>query len=429
MTNAARPDTRKATLDVLGHLLDGYQRDFAVRFWDGTEWEPDRGRPVRFTLVLNHPGSLRAMLAQPWQLQLSLAEAFLYRDIDFEGDLEAVFGLADFLLKERPWGLSEKIWAARAAAALPRPDATRGAHGPPRLRGRRDSPTRLAEAVRYHYDLDQDFYGLFLDERRVYTCAYYESPTEDIGVAQERKLDYICRKLRLVPGDRLLDIGCGWGGLILHAVERFDVEALGVTLSAPQAEIANERIRAAGLTDRCKVQVHDYREVGGEWDKVSSVGMFEHLSERGLAEYFRHVASILRPGGAFLNHGIGERYKKQQRRGRSFFMSYIFPDCVLLPISSTLRLAEAAGLEVRDVESLREHYALTARAWRRRLEANHDRAVELVGEATYRVWRLGMAGFAWGQDTGELNLWQSLLVKPTSDGASGLPLQRTDWYL
>jgi len=368
------------------------------------------------------------MLARPWQLQLSLAEAFLYRDIDFEGDLEGVFGLADFLLKERPWGLSEKIWAARAVAALPSPD-DRDAEGPPRLRGRRDSPTRLAEAVRYHYDLDQDFYGLFLDERRVYTCAYYESPTEDIGVAQERKLDYICRKLRLVPGERLLDIGCGWGGLIIHAVERFDVEALGVTLSAPQAEIANERIRAAGLTDRCKVQVQDYREVGGEWDKVSSVGMFEHLSERGLAEYFRHVASILRPGGAFLNHGIGERYNKQQRRGRSFFMSYVFPDCVLLPISSTLRLAEAAGLEVRDVESLREHYALTARAWRRRLEANHDRAVELVGEATYRVWRLGMAGFAWGQDTGELNLWQSLLVKPASDGASGLPLQRADWYM
>jgi cyclopropane-fatty-acyl-phospholipid synthase len=428
VTNSPRPDARKATLDVLSRLLDGYQRDFAVRFWDGTELEPDRGGPARLTLVLNHPGSLRAMLARPWQLQLSLAEAFLYRDIDFEGDLERVFGLADFLLKERSWGLSEKIWAARAVAALPRLDATRGAEGPPRLRGRRDSPTRLAEAVRYHYDLDQDFYGLFLDERRVYTCAYYESPTEDIGVAQERKLDYICRKLRLVPGERLLDIGCGWGGLIIHAVERFDVEALGVTLSAPQAEIATERIRAAGLADRCKVQVHDYREVGGEWDKVSSVGMFEHLSERGLAEYFRHVASILRPGGAFLNHGIGERYNKQQRRGRSFFMSYIFPDCVLLPISSTLRLAEAAGLEVRDVESLREHYALTARAWRRRLEANYDRAVELVGEPTYRVWRLGMAGFAWGQDTGELNLWQSLLVKPASDGASGLPLQRADWY-
>jgi cyclopropane-fatty-acyl-phospholipid synthase len=414
---------------VLRRLLEGHQRDFTVRFWDDTEWEPDGDRPTRFTLVLNHPGSLRAMLAQPWQLQLSLAEAFLYGDVDIEGDLEAVFGLADFLLKERPWGLGEKIWVARAVAALPRREARPTGRGRARLLGRRDSASRLAEAVHYHYDLDPDFYGLFLDERRVYTCAYFESPTEDIGVAQQRKLDYVCRKLRLEPGERLLDIGCGWGALVIHAVERYGVEALGVTLSAPQAEIANERIRAAGLTDRCSVRVCDYREVGGEWDKVSSVGMFEHLSERGLAEYFRQVASILRPGGAFLNHGIGERYKKQQRRGRSFFMTYIFPDCVLLPISSTLRLAEAAGLEVRDVESLREHYALTARAWRRRLEANHDRAVELVGEPTYRVWRLGMAGFAWGQDTSELNLWQSLLVKPTANGSSRLPLQRSDWYV
>jgi cyclopropane-fatty-acyl-phospholipid synthase len=379
--------------------------------------------------VLNHPGSLRAMLAKPWRLQLSLAEAFLYGDVDIEGDLEAVFGFADFLLKERPWGLSDKLWAARAVAGLPRRDAARSGRGPARLPGRRDSPDRLAEAVHYHYDLNQDFYGLFLDERRVYTCAYYESPTEDVGVAQERKLDYICRKLRLAPGERLLDIGCGWGALIMHAAEHYGVETLGVTLSAPQAEIATERIMAAGLADRCKVRVCDYREVGGEWDKVSSVGMFEHLSERGLAEYFQRVASIMRPGGAFLNHGIGERYKKQQRRGRSFFMTYIFPDCVLLPISSTLRLAEAAGLEVRDVESLREHYALTSRAWRRRLEANHDRAVELVGEPSYRVWRLGMAGFSWGQDTGELNLWQSLLVKPDSDGSSRLPLQRSDWYV
>jgi len=429
MTVATRQGNTKTTLDVLRRLLAGYQRDFTVRFWDGSEWTPDGDGPSRFTMVLNHPGSLRAMLANPWDLQLSLAEAFLYEDVDIEGDLEAVFGFADFLLKERPWGLREKLWAARAVTSLPRSAAPRGGRGRASLSGRRDSANRLAEAVHYHYDLNSDFYGLFLDDRRVYTCAYYASPTEDISVAQERKLDYICRKLRLAPGDRLLDIGCGWGGLIMHAVERFGVEALGVTLSGPQAEIATERIRGAGLADRCAVRVCDYREVGGEWDKVSSVGMFEHLSEQGLAEYFTQVASILRPGGAFLNHGIGERYKKQQRRGRSFFMTYIFPDCVLLPISTPLQLAEAAGLEVRDVESLREHYALTSRAWRHNLEANHDRAVELVGETLYRVWRLGMAGFSWGQDTGELNLWQTLLVKRDPDGSSGLPLQRADWYV
>jgi cyclopropane-fatty-acyl-phospholipid synthase len=214
----------------------------------------------------------------------------------------------------------------------------------------------------------------------------------------------------------------------MHAVRTYDVEALGVTLSPRQAKLANERIQAAGLADRCRVELRDYREVDGEFDKISSVGMFEHLSEPGLAEYFERVFSVLRPGGAFLNHGIGERYDKVRRRGGSFFMTYLFPDCVLLPISTTSRLAEAAGFEVRDVESLREHYALTSRAWRRNLEANHERVVAVAGEEAFRVWRLGMAGFSWGQDTGELNLWQSLLVKPGPDGSSELPLQRADWY-
>ena len=213
MTITADPDARQTTLDVLRRLLEGYQRDFVVRLWDGTEWEPDSGRPARFTLVLNHPGSLRKMLAQPWRLQLSLAESFLYCDVDVEGDLEAVFGLADFLLKERRWGLRDKLGQLVRWLPCPVRTAARGGQGPARLPGRRDSPSRLAEAVHYHYDLNQDFYGLFLDDRRVYTCAYYRSPTEDIGVAQERKLDYICRKLRLVPGERLLDIGCGWGAL------------------------------------------------------------------------------------------------------------------------------------------------------------------------------------------------------------------------
>lgn len=426
-TTARRADDAAATLEVLERLLAGYEGDFAVRLWEGTTWESAPGQ-ARFTIVLNHAGSLRAMLRDPRRLQLSLADAFLNDDVDVEGDLEALFPLADFLLKERNWGPREQLWAARAVRALPNGDGSQNGRPRPRLQGTRDSAGRLAQAVEYHYNLDPEFYGLFLDPRLVYTCAYFADRDEDIASAQERKLDYVCRKLRLEPGERLLDIGCGWGALVMHAVERYGVEALGVTLSRPQAELANERIRAAGLGDRCRVEVRDYREVEGPFDKVSSIGMFEHLSEQGLAEYFDRVFTVLRPGGAFLNHGIGERYGKVRRRGGSFFMTYLFPDCVLLPISTPTRLAEAAGFEVRDVESLREHYALTARAWRRRLEANRDRAIAVAGEATYRVWRLGMAGFAWGQDTGELNLWQSLLVKPAADGSSGLPLQRDDWY-
>jgi cyclopropane-fatty-acyl-phospholipid synthase len=425
---APRADAVAAMLELLDALFDGYRRDFVVRLWDGTERGPDDGEEARFALVLNHEGALRTILASPSRLQLSLAEAYLHGDLDIEGDLEAVFPLADWLLIDRRWGRREQLQLLRQARALPASGSARAGRGPARLRGRRDSAARLAQAVHYHYDLDPEFYGVFLDRRLVYTCAYFRSPDDDLDTAQEQKLEYICRKLRLQPGERLFDIGCGWGALVMHAAEHYGVDALGVTLSAPQAELANERIRAAGLADRCRVEVCDFREVTGEFDKVSSIGMFEHLTEAALPEYFAHVHKVLRPGGAFLNHGIGEPATVRARRGGSFTMAYIFPDCVLLPVSTTLREAEAAGFEVRDVESLREHYALTVSAWRSRLEAGHDRAVAAADEVTYRVWRLGMAGFTYGQRAGRLNLWQALLVKTAADGSSGLPLTRQDWY-
>jgi cyclopropane-fatty-acyl-phospholipid synthase len=424
-----RTAAAERTLALVDELFDGYRpRDFAVRLWDGTERGPDPAEEVRFTLVLNHEGALRAMLRSPAKLQLSLAEAFLHGDVDVDGDLEAVFPLADWLLIEREWGRREQLRLARRALELPANGHERTGRGPARLRGRRDSAERLAQAVHYHYDLDPEFYGLFLDRRLVYTCGYFRSPDDDLDAAQEQKLDYVCRKLRLREGERLLDVGCGWGGLVLHAADRYGVDALGVTLSAPQAALANERIRAAGLAERCRVEVRDFREVSGSFDKVASIGMFEHLTEGALPEYFGHVHRVLKPSGAFLNHGIGEPPTVRARGGGSFTMAYIFPDCELLPISTTLREAERAGFEVRDVESLREHYALTVSAWRSRLEANRERAVEVADEVIYRVWRLGMAGFVYGQRVGRLNLWQALLVKPGPDGSSGLPLTREDWY-
>jgi cyclopropane-fatty-acyl-phospholipid synthase len=425
---AARSDAAERTLALLDELFAGYRRDFAVRLWDGTERGPDTDEPPRFTLVLKHEGALRAILSTPSRLQLSFAEAFLHGDVDVEGDLEAVFPLADFLFIERSWGKREQLQLLRLARDLPANGSERGGRGPARLRGRRDSAERLAQAVHYHYDLDPSFYGVFLDRRLVYTCAYFKTPDDDLDTAQEQKLDHICRKLRLQPGERMFDIGCGWGALVMHAAEHYGVDALGVTLSEPQAALANERIRAAGLAGRCRVEVRDFREVKGEFDKVSSIGMFEHLTEAALPEYFAHVHSVLRPGGAFLNHGIGEPATVQARRGGSFTMAYIFPDCELLPISTTLRDAERAGFEVRDVESLREHYALTVTHWRSRLEAGREHAIAATDEITYRVWRLGMAGFTYGQWTGRLNLWQALLVKPAADGSSGLPLTREDVY-
>jgi cyclopropane-fatty-acyl-phospholipid synthase len=416
------------SLTFLDDLLAEHQpRDFAVRLWDGTLWEP--GQHARFTLVLKHPGALRRMFWPPGEI--SLAEAYIYDDFDIEGEIEAIFPLADHLLARRR-SLAESLRQARQVLSLPaerrgvRPRAGRGAA---RLRGRRHSKTRDRRAVTYHYDVPGEFYALWLDGRMVYSCAYFATPDEDLDAAQERKLDYICRKLRLRRGERLLDIGCGWGGLVVHAARRYGVGALGITLSEPQAELANERIRRAGLEDRCRVQVCDYREIEawGAYDKLVSVGMFEHVGEARLPDYFSRAYRLLRPGGVFLNHGISRNPVTPARRGPTFISRYVFPDGELVPIGSTLSAAEGSGFEVRDVESLREHYALTLGHWVRRLENSAEEARRIVDETTFRVWRLYMSGSAHGFRTGRINVYQALLVRPDR-GESRLPLTRADWY-
>ena len=401
-------------------------KDVGVRLWDGTLW-PDE-RPRRATLVLKHPGALRQMFLSG--NEVGLAEAYLYDDFDVEGDIEAIFYAAESLeekVKDWRW----KFALGKDLLRLPAAERqVSGRRGRARLRGRRHSIERDRQAISYHYDVSNDFYALFLDERMVYSCAYFHSPDEDLDTAQERKLDYICRKLRLKPGQRLLDIGCGWGGLVIHAAQHYGVEALGITLSEPQAELANQRIAEAGLSDRCQVKVLDYREVN-DWegfDALASVGMFEHVGEDLLEVYFRQAFRLLRPGGLFLNHGIAHRATDPKTKGPTFSNTYVFPDGELVPISTTLRVAEAVGFEVRDVESLREHYALTLRHWVRRLEAHHEEALRYVDEPTYRVWRLFMSGSAHGFTVGRLNVYQSLLVKQGPRGESGLPLTRADLY-
>ncbi|NOZ26725.1 MAG: class I SAM-dependent methyltransferase [Chloroflexi bacterium] len=415
--------TRRLLDDLLG---DAAARTVAVRLWDGSYWPDDAPRPV--TIVLKHPGALRAML---WPgTELGLAEAYLYDDFDIEGDIEALFGVADALTQNLDdW--TKKVRAARDLLRLPSGDGRRvGRRGPARLRGKRHSIERDRQAVTYHYDVSNDFYALWLDRRMVYSCAYFHTPDEDLDTAQERKLDYICRKLRLQPGQRLLDIGCGWGGLVIHAAQHYGVDATGITLSQPQADLANQRIAEAGLADRCRVLVRDYREVDEPeaYDALVSVGMFEHVGEALLPTYFAQARRLLRPRGVFLNHGIAKRLTDPPPKGPTFSDTYVFPDGELVPISTTLRVAEECGFEVRDVESLREHYALTLRHWVRRLEAHHQEALQFVDEPTYRVWRLFMSGSAHGFTVGRLNVYQALLVKPDEDGRSGLPLTREDWY-
>ncbi len=398
-----------------------------VRLWDGTEWPDDR--PRQATLVLNHPGALRRMFL-PGN-EIGLAEAYLFDDFDIDGDIESVFALADdltpidkdFLKKARlGWKLLR----------LPKgncPSATK--RFPARMRGERHSIDRDHQAIAYHYDVSNDFYSLWLDKNMVYSCAYFLDPEDSLDHAQESKLDYICRKLRLRPGQRLLDIGCGWGGLVIYAAKHYGVEVMGITLSQPQADLANERIAQAGLAERCRVEVCDYRELdeNQRYEAMASIGMFEHVGEARLGTYFQQAWKLLHPGGRFLNHGITRCANDTPRRGHTFSDTYVFPDGELVPISTSLRIAEEVGFEVRDVESLREHYAMTLRRWVSRLEANHDEALEFVDEPTYRIWRLFMSGSAHSFTRGRLNVQQSLLVKPDPDGQSGLPLTRADLYV
>ena len=423
--------------DVFGPVAS---RRFAVRFWEGTVDEP--AEEPRFTIVLESPGALRRMLLPP--SELALTESYFFGDVDIEGNLEAAADLGD-VAASRLRSPRALFRLARHIVALPRDNAansvdashTRAAH----LSGKRHSTRRDREAVRFHYNVGNPFYALWLDAKMVYSCAYFARETDTLEQAQESKLDHICRKLRLAPGERLLDIGCGWGGLIIHAARRYGVFALGITLSEAQAEAARERIAAAGLGDRCQVELRDYRQLAREprFDKISSVGMVEHVGAEHLDEYFASAWAALRPGGLFLNHGIvsiaGSRPESPWSRaaGRvwkrgEFIDRYVFPDGELVPAATVIGSAERNGFELRDVESLREHYVSTLRHWVGRLEAHHDEAVALVGEPTYRVWRLYMSASAYGFRTGRIGIIQSLLAKPRSDGSVELPRTRGDLY-
>jgi cyclopropane-fatty-acyl-phospholipid synthase len=425
-------------MGLLRRLFADYgERDFLVRLWNGAVLPAAPGLPERFTLVLNHPGALRRMYLPP--SELGLAEAFVRGDFDVEGDLVACTALAELI---GPLLANPLRWPPllRGLAALPDTAATDGWRVAAHLEGRVHSRDRDRKAITYHYDLPAEFYALFLGRQMQYSCAYFPTGAEGIEAAQEAKLDHICRKLRLAPGERLLDIGCGWGGLVAHAAERYGVDATGITISQAQADWARQRIDAAGLGQKCRVEVRDYRDVR-EWrafDKIVSVGMFEHVGRAKLPLYFERAFRLLRPGGLFLNHGIAGMYERAPNAiaelaqrllySRGGFMGkYVFPDGELVPVSHSNTVAEQVGFEVRDVESLREHYALTLRHWLRGLEARREEAVRLVGEPTYRVRRLFMAGCSHFFAAGHLNVYQTLMVK-ADRGRAGLPWTRADLY-
>jgi cyclopropane-fatty-acyl-phospholipid synthase len=428
-------------------------RAFGIRLWDGTELPAPN---PAFWLVLTHPGALRRMFKPP--VELSLGEALIYGDLDLEGDLFAALAAMESSALRAPsigqiFGMA-RHFLALPRGGLPRPDG----RGPAQMHGEPHSKERDRAAIRYHYDVGNDFYGLWLDRNRQYSCGYFSRPDEDLDTAQEHKMEHICRKLRLKPGERLLDIGCGWGGLVQYAARHYGVTALGVTLSEKQADYAKGEIDRAGLADRAEVAFQDYRDLEtGQVDKIVSVGMFEHVGRSHLPEYFRTAYRILKPGGLFLNHGISSSVPKARpvdgegpphaglalNRGGpslwqgliqrwivgagSFVDRYVFPDGELVTVSEANLVAEQAGFEVRDVENLREHYALTLRRWVARLQDQHLQAIRLVGQPTYRVWQLFMSASAYQFEAGAISVNQSLLAKPAA-GHADLPLTRADLY-
>jgi cyclopropane-fatty-acyl-phospholipid synthase len=415
------------------------RRQFDVRYWDGSV-EHGSTTTTRFRFGVNRPGALRRMLLPP--SELSIVESYLTGDDDIDGELEAAMGLADEIgARVRSPRVLARL--TRHLLALPRRDVAddvRIARSETVVEpvGRPHDPSRDRAAIRFHYDVGNDFYALWLDQRMVYSCGYFHRPDYTLDEAQRAKLDLVCRKLRLHPGERLLDVGCGWGALIMHAAQHYGVNALGITLSDAQATLARERIAAAGLADRCRVEIRDYRALGNlRFDKISSVGMVEHVGVENLPTYFASLHRALVPGGLLLNHGIVsvDAAHRQSRfawlenrlwRRNAFIDQYVFPDGKLGPLHAVIAAAEAEGFETRDAESLREHYALTLRAWVDRLLREKDRAIAIAGERIFRTWRLYMTASAHFFARGSINIVQTLFAKPDAHGDSHLPMTRGD---
>ncbi|WP_411149325.1 class I SAM-dependent methyltransferase [Streptomyces sp. A30] len=425
-------------LKSLVEQLLGVPLPVRIRAWDGSQ----AGPPGAPTLVVRNRRAVRRLLWKPGEL--GLARAWVAGDLDIEGDLYAGLDLMSGLIWERDEDARSLAQALRdpevraavrglvALAGPPLPPA------PPReevRRPRRHLHTKRTDkrAISHHYDVGNDFYEIVLGPSMVYSCAYWQAPESEGGTlegAQRDKLELISRKLGLSPGGRLLDVGCGWGSMAIHAAREHGVSVVGITLSQEQAAYARKRVADEGLTDRVEIRVQDYRDVAdGPYDAISSVGMAEHVGSERYLEYAEVLRRLLKPGGRLLNHQIARRPHRDESAYNvdEFIDSYVFPDGELAPVGTTVTQLERAGFEVRDVESIREHYALTLRRWVTNLEGEWTRAVRLAGAGRARVWRLYMAASALAFEHNRIGVNQVLAIRTPESGDSGMPLRSRTW--
>jgi cyclopropane-fatty-acyl-phospholipid synthase len=420
---------------ILAHLAATLDAPVSVRLWDGKLYPLGSGAGSAVVVAIDDAGVVPSLLRWP-TLENVLEQYALGRIHVDGGDLIELAELA------RSLGLSRKLRSlGKARLALLAAPLLLGASGGGAVahawRGKRTgqpgSRRRTRDLIQFHYDLGNDFYQLFLDPEMQYSCGYFEEWDRSLEEAQAAKLEMICRKLRLAPGDRFLDVGCGWGGLVCHAARRYGVTAHGVTLSQEQYDFATAKAARLGLADRVTIELRDYASLEGTWDKIASIGMYEHVGIANYPEYFGRIRSLLRERGMFLNHGITRRAKRSRRRfaqmnaEKRLILKYVFPGTELDHVGHTIESMEASGFEVHDVESWREHYALTCRHWHRRLMARRDEAIARVGAERFRMWGAYLAGVSLGFANGSLQIYQVVATRGRR-GASGMPATRRHLY-
>ncbi len=425
----------EAARQVFEHIGAALNVPFFIRLWDGALVPLGEDPDPNFFLSINDSDVLGSLLR--WPTYENLLFHYLRGRVEIHGDL---FEFAALAKKRGPKNSRKPLNRLRLLRqALPLLFARSGARAPGHTYagdavGRKEQRRDNKKYIQFHYDIGNDFYALFLDPEMLYSCAYFTRADNTLAQAQQDKLDMICKKLRLKPGEKFLDIGSGWGGLLCHAAQRYGVRAHGVTLAENQFDYTREKIKRLGLEDRVTVELRDYASLQGCYDKIASIGMFEHVGIANMPAYFKKINSLLRDRGILLNHGLSKRTKTTRRKQpkispeRRLILKYVFPGHELDNVGHTAQVLECSGFEVHDIEAWRMHYAKTTRLWYERLMARKEEAILSVGPEKFRTWTLYLAGVSLAFTNGALHICQVVATKHAAKGPSEMPLTRADLY-